>query len=379
MKQIIYTRMMQWKKQWLGIVCWSIIPLLIPICIVLGTSNVQDDAKIPIGIVMEENTSTANDFLDEVKSAPFIRVQQLDKTAALQQLEKHELDSVFIILDGYEEEIMRGNRNQLIEGYHSDLSFAYTPVKEMVVSIVQQDAGRYRAVKVIQDIGERYRVQEQWPVEDMIRKSQTIQKDENLLRSSFTYLGEADSMESGELVSWNVWGLWSIAALLATFFLFDWIIKERTSGVGPRFAFFRMSHRAYLIGNMFIYTIFLGWMNLLTMVVYHYVLHEALSIHLFIVLFTFQLTCIMTAFLLATCFKNAYAYFGLAFAITFMIAVISGAILPIDGITGGLPWLEKWNPVQSVMNGEIHYASFILLAIGIAIWYAGKERLHANS
>src|SRR5699024_11676472 len=134
-------------------------------------SYIKQDTKVTIGHEMEEETNQAMNLYQSIEESPLLRVEELNKTDALQKLEKHEIDSVFIIRDGYEDAIKSGKRNQLIQGYHSDLSFAYNPVKEMIASLVQQETGRSKAAYFIMDLSKEHSSNLSWTWDEIGRAS----------------------------------------------------------------------------------------------------------------------------------------------------------------------------------------------------------------
>src|SRR5690625_1744673 len=131
MIDILKTRLIYIKKQWLSLLFWLLLPIVATVMIIHVTNAIQSDTKVPVGIVLEEETDLAEEFLHSVKQSPLIRVYETTEKDALHRLKQHELDSVFIIHNGYEKQIRKGKRDRLITSYQSDLSFAYSPVKEI--------------------------------------------------------------------------------------------------------------------------------------------------------------------------------------------------------------------------------------------------------
>src|SRR5699024_12559666 len=67
-------------------------------------------------------------------------------------------------------------------------------------------------------------------------------------------------------------------SLLATCMLFDWVIKENHSTITARFAFGKVSFKKYLLQNALLYTGLLFLFDLCTMVLFHLLLNERMSI-----------------------------------------------------------------------------------------------------
>ncbi|WP_373893015.1 ABC transporter permease [Virgibacillus sp. CBA3643] len=376
---IFQTRLIHWKKQWTALLFWLLLPVIATSVIIHTSDVVQEESKIPIGIVMEEETPLAMDLLQSMKKTPLLRIYEPTQEDGLLQLERHELDSVFIIQEGYEEQVRSGSRNRLITGYQSDISFAYTPVREMIISYVQQDTARTKAANTVHGLSETYNSNQQWTWEEITEKSKEIETDENLLHTTFSFSGEDENRETDEhaVTVWNTWGLWAVFSVLSTLLLFDWVIKERRSSLISRFAFIRIPFKNYLLQNVFIYTVLLFAIDLAAALTFYLLHDEQVNLSFIGALFSFRFTLITGSFLLALLFQNLYLYYSVSFAITLIIAITSGAVIPVDGITDRIKWLEYMNPLAPFLSGNSANLSLFLFLFFILIWYLRRENSNA--
>ncbi|WP_106496961.1 ABC transporter permease [Lentibacillus sp. Marseille-P4043] len=373
MKPIIETRLIHWKKHWLSILFWLLIPIVATVGITKVTDTIKDDSKVPVGIVLENETDAALELLREIKATPFISVSQFDEANALYQLKKHELDSVFVIHDDFEQKIRNSNRNRLLTSYQSDLSFAYTPVKEMILSYVQQETGRSKAAYVVQELIGHYQSNKQWTWDEIVTKSKEIQEEENLLGTSFSF-GNTTTVPTDKMQTLNLWGLWAIFCLLATLLLFDWVITEQRANVLQRFAFTRYSWKNYLTGNFFLYTILFFITDLLSISLFYILFQEQISLWS---LLSFRIILNLVAFLLASQFKHPFIYYTFSFAITLFVAIFSGAILPTTGIVDKSAWIHMFNPIEPFLTGGVMNLSSLIIIILAIWWYVRKEKTDA--
>ncbi|HLQ72176.1 MAG TPA: ABC transporter permease [Bacillota bacterium] len=374
---VLQTRLLHLKKKWLSFLFWMVFPIVLTCIMIQGTNSIQQETKIPVGMVVEDDSDIAVSLIDSLDSSPLIRVKELNQQDALRQLEKHELDSVFIIPDGYKEQIRKGSRNRLVTGYASDLSMAYSPVKELLLSYVQQDTARSKAAYTIKQISESYNGGHNWTWDEIVEKSIAIQNGENLIHTAFSFFNATSPTNEANFQLWNTWGLWSIFALLATLLLFDWIIKETRSNVTHRFHFMRISLERYHVISLLFYVGLFIIIDAATMVIFHYFFREEISFSFLYSLIMYRSTISIGVFLLANMFKNVYVYYSLSFIITLVGAIISGAILPIEGITSLITWLQYIDPIQAFLMGEISYISLFLFLIWGMVWFAWKEKKHA--
>lgn len=377
MMNILQTRLIHWKKQWVSLLFWLLFPIISTLLVIQLTNVIQDDSKVPVGIVLQEDTQLATALYDAIKETPLIRIHDLQEQEALTQLERHQLDSVFIIHDGYEENIRKGRRNHLITSYSSNLSFAYTPVKEMIVSFVQQDTGRSKAAYTVRDLGKTYGADQSWKWENVVAKSIDIQKEEDLLRTTFSFLDESQATTEHEVIQFKTWGLWALFSLLSTLLLFDWLMKENRSSILPRFAFTRFSFKRYLLKNTLWYTVLLMLFDVIAMITFRIAIHEPISLKLIAAILSYRIMLNAGAFVLATCFKHLYLYYSVSFALVLSLAISSGAVIPIDGIVNKASWLEYLNPIYPFLQMKVANIWLLLFAIWITSWYVRKEKFDA--
>lgn len=377
MKEILQTRLMHWKKQSVHLLFWLAFPIIATILVITITSAIQDETKVPVGIVLEENTPTTEELYEAIKTNPLIRVYELSESEAINQLNKHELDSVFVIKNGYESKINRGTRNRLITGYYSNLSFAYMPVKEMVLSYVQQDAARSKAIFEINQLSEQYADQQLWSSDEIAAKSKQIESEQQLLHTNFSFIHNELGDSENEFSLLKTWNIWALFTLLSTFLLFDWSIKERNSSIKPRFSFMRVTFKNYLIKNFLLYLGLLFLFDIIAIFSFSYFLNEPITFTIFGVVLSYRLLICLGAFLLTLILNNLFLFYSSSFLMTLVITIGSGALVPIDGLIQRYPWLELLNPLHTFLS--MQYMSwwlfiFIILIIG---WYIRKEKNHA--
>ncbi|HLR79107.1 MAG TPA: ABC transporter permease [Bacillota bacterium] len=370
----ITTRLIHWKNQWPSLVFWMILPILMTWSVLYFANTLQENTNVPIGVVLEENTPLSMQLYESIETSPLVNVYERSEREALYELEKHQLDSVFIIHKGFEENIRKGNRNRLITSFRSDESVAYHPVKEMVISLAQEETSRSKAAHIVANLSEQMDSSIQWTWDDITKKSKEIQSGQQLLQTSFTFSQSMKPSTNEDLQFWSPWELWALFTILSTFLLFDWVIKERSSGVIHRFAFTRMSFQQYLIGNLFIYTIVLLLFDVVTVIIFDLIFQAPMAI---IPIVTYRLMVICGAFLLALTFRSTYLYTLAAFAITFFLTIISGIIVPLEGIASHYEWIDFFNPLQSFLANEATIGWLILFILIIAFWFVRKEFTYA--
>ncbi|MFZ3576348.1 ABC transporter permease [Virgibacillus sp. DJP39] len=376
MKNVVETRLLHLKKHWFSLLFWLLLPLIVTLAISTVLSNVQDDSRIPIGIVIENSNEPTIELLNEIATTTFVNVQQLSEKEALYQLRKHQLDSVFVIHNDFASQIRAGNRSHIITSYRTNQSLAYTPVKEMILSYVQQETGRSKAAYIIRELTESYQMESEWTWKQVIEKSKEIQEEESLLQTTFSFNG-GNSQTVENISIWNTLALWSIFSMLSTLLIFDWVVKENHSKVTLRFAFTTISLKGYLTRNLIFYSILLTIMDSVAMYVFELLQYVQLDSQIIIGVIYYRFILILGAFLLALLFKNSYKYYVSSFAIVLFCMISSGAILPMNGLLLRWPLLSTINPTTPIVSSEFinFWPGFLLITF--IIWIVRKERYYA--
>lgn len=379
LKMIVFTRLMRWKKEWKSLLGWLLLPIIATLLVMQSVGAWQEETKVPIALVVEEKSEMAARLVEDIASTDLLQIHFLQLDDALHKLEQHELDSVFVIREGYEDNILANRRNQLIEAYSSNRSFAYRAVVETITSFAQQDASRTKAAFVIKQLFKDYGMDNDWSYSEIIANSQKRQQSEALLQSSFSFYTQEDVVESQSGPLLTVWGVWTLFAILTTFFLFDWVIQDNRPTMRPRWHFTRLSFKQYAFGSFWIYTGLLTVLDVVTVFLFTNLYQETVTITGMISLFTFRLTINLIAFLTATVFNQPFMYYVSGMAISLILVVIGGAFVPLEGVARKWPWVEAFSPVTPLLAGKIPFIWLSSLLIWLSVWMWKGEKIRAGS
>jgi len=371
MKPLLQNRLLFLKKQAFSLLFWLVFPLLATCAVMQLAETAQEETKIPVGLAVEESSDLARTFTERLSSYALIDVRIMPAEQALRQLEQHQLDSVFVIPAGFEAEILSGSRHHLITGYRSDRSFAYAPVKEMVLSHVQKIAGRYKAAVTVEQLSEHLGQEQTWPAKEVIATADTIEKEQHLLSSHFSYAGNQPASKEGILL--NPWGIWAIFALLSAFFLFDWVVKEKRMPAFSRLNFMKIKPKAYLLGNGLIYVGITLVFDACSVIMLSNLYETAANVRLALTLFLYRLAISLIAFLAALAMHKLPAYYGAGAFLALCFGLFGGAA------TIGASWFDYLNPVRPVMDKEPSIWLPAVLVGVVIIWFFRKESSDASS
>ncbi|ENH96221.1 hypothetical protein J416_11977 [Gracilibacillus halophilus YIM-C55.5] len=367
MKAVIITRWLFIKRSMLSFFFWLLLPLVGALLLFAFVDVVEDDSYVPIGVIVEEETELANDLYQEMETSDFVAIRETEHDEAIRQLQQHELDSVFVIHQGYQEGIQTQQRTNLITSYQTNRSYAYTAVKEMIVSHIQEQGGRYQAVQVINQLSERYRGESLWSAEDVIQTSKQIQAEEQLIHASFQYASQAEKKDD-EGSRWEIWHIWALLAILSSLLTMDWLIKEKQSFVTQRFYFTKLSWHDYLLLNGFLYFVIWLVIDLVTYVIFSVGFDETMGV---VTLLSYRCMLTLLSFCVALVWKRLYVFY----AVSFLMACMCGLLLPVRDMHV-INWLH---PMAAFLDNQITIGWLLCSAGVILFWYGRRRRENAAS
>lgn len=368
MKSVISTRLIHLKYNWLHVLFWLLFPLLITFIINHLVLAVESDTKLPISVIQEENTEMSEALLESIKMTDYLRVVDLDKKEALNQLKKNELEAVFVIKSDYERQIKRGGRNKLVEAYESDLSLAFIPIAETLTSYIQQDAGRSKAFFELTDLNTKYNQETTIDLNDYIQMSKEKEASENLLETSLVYSDEKIKTTDQSFV--KPVSIWLISYVLSVFMLFDWIIKESSKPITNRFTFLKVNYKRYLLYNLFIYSFIIFITSFISL----FILNINLSL---LPLMTFQFSVNSIIFLIATRFRKTFTYYAFAIGSTLLIMVVSGLFIPVNQLLSNSMLFDLLNPFTLMLQNKSYFIGLMITILLLLIWSIRKEKSNA--
>ena len=378
MSGILYTRWLRVKKDWKSLILWLILPFLLTFLTTILVGIWSEDSKIPIGIVVEEESELSNQLIETLKGVSYLDVKLLNEREALNELEKHELDSVFVLNNRYEEMIIDGKRNGLVESYSSNRSYAHFAVKELITSFVQGDVSRMRAAYEVRDLYFEYGTNEEWNWEEIVEASMEMQSSQELLQTNFSYQNQSVEVTDDELLPvFNTWGIWAFFSLISTFFIFDWVIKENRPELHIRWFFTSTNFKKFASISFVFYTVIMFIVDGVTIYLLSKLLQQPFTIDLWISILFYKLAIHLFAFLFVNLFKQSLMYYVSSIGVTLVLTLLGGAIIPIDGLLKEWSWVENLSPITSLLHEEIPYGWLLVLMMLFCIWYWKGAKLRA--
>ena len=368
MKSALTYRLIWLKHEWPAFTFWLMSPFIGTYLFVLLQQTLVGELNVPVGLVIEDSSEKANQLVEQLRESDYIELHILSRTEALNQLEQHQLDSVFIIKARYEDHLNEGKK-RLIEGYASNQSYAYFAIEELVTSLVQQQATRAKLVNEVRTLLQDSEQMDLFDPEVIWQKSFMRQHEKDLIDLQVQTFEHGEIQNSkAPLLSPVV--IWSSLTLFATWFLFDWVLKERRQTLRVRWQLARESFAHYVIKQFCLFTVFFYLLDVLFFSLFLGKSDASFFVHLFIYRFIINgLACFV-----GHLFTSLHLYYCTGLIFIMFFTLFSGNTIPLDGLQAKVPWLLSMLPSYAFLQQQFPWALLVgMFSILILYWMRGHK------
>lgn len=368
MKSALSNRLIWLKREWPAFTFWLLSPFIGTYLFVLFQQTLIGELTIPVGIVLEDSSERANQLVEQLRKSDYLELHMLSKSVALNQLEQHQLDNVFIIKEGYENHLTEGKK-RLIEGYASNQSYAYFAVEELVTSLVQEQASRAKLVHEVKTLLQNSNRMDLFEPEVIWEKSVARQHKKDLINLQIQSFEHGEVKENKTPLLSPV-AIWSSLTLLSTWFLFDWVMKERRQTLRVRWQLARESFAHYVIKQLALFTSLFYIMDVLFFSFFLTINDASFFIHLLIYRFIINgLACFV-----AHLFTSLHLYYCSGLIFIAFVTLFSGNIIPLDGLLGKIPWLFSVLPSYAFLQQQVPWTLLVgMSSLLIFYWMRGNK------
>lgn len=363
MGRIMGARLIRMKREWKTLAIWLVLPLLLTMMTMYVIQDVTDDSRIPIAVVKEEETELVESFIENLRENELIRVEELSEARAMEQLERHEVDSVYVFHKGYEAQVMDEQIRRVISAYQSNMSFAYPVTSEIIYSLALQDASRAKAAAKVKRLYMEMDRIEDFDPEAVMATSKERQAASHLLSSEFSYYTKDSQQAQSTSFLIRSWGIWALFTMIITFFIFDWLLRENNPNMRARWLYTASSFQGYALVSVMMYTGLLLVLDGIALAVFSTVFKERLSISFVLSLFAFRIIINLLASVVALSSKQKIIYYAKAIVISLLLTLSGGAIIPIDGMMKHFPWIKWISPVHALLTERIAWSWLLILLV----------------
>lgn len=355
MTDMIKSRWILFKRHRLKLIFWLFIPLFVTLGVVYLASNVSEDFRVPVAVVDEANAEETDRIIKGLEESNYIRIDRFEsseKDDALRVLEQYQYDSVLVFGEDFEDKIKAGERRNMVETYYTDRSFAYSAVKELLASLIQESLNSHRITEQIQDLEMELFNETTIESETILQTKNQIDTDTNLVSQNFTFKGE-ETMEQRDSTI-DPWLVWAYVSLLTTVFIFDFVTRETKSDAQQRFVFLNYSFKAFMMTSFLAMLLVMYVIDLVTLLIIKAMFDQSISI---VSLLIYRTIVNIVVFIVAYYSRNKLSLYrnGLG-----LIGILLGLHIIMPFLNG----ISSFHPVIALVENN---KNFVMLFVTILV------------
>lgn len=216
--------------------------IIIPLLITIAAGYALRYEKlntIPLAVVDEDMSDSSRLLLDRLDEKEGISLTRTDRENAMEMLENYEAEQVYIISEGFEDSMLKGESEGLLEMYSSPSSYSEGFTREVVVAeairIIMTNTAADNVLQKYEELeiekGSGFR-------EEVTAYADTFWEPEPIFTIDYREIrgNETESVERVSMPAASASSTGLIIAFIMFFMLFSsgWLIEERTNGTIKR-------------------------------------------------------------------------------------------------------------------------------------------------
>lgn len=340
----------------------------------------QKELQVPIALVDEDQTEFSKTIIGRMNGQSKIHFHEVTSELAERMLLRNEVDSVFVIKKGFQENLLNENREQTIDVLVTPSSMAVGIVKELMASEVIRLTSNIKAsehvVKLFKVLDIQHDNQETlWDEAYLYTDRQW--EPEPLMTVQYQLLGEEINGKSKELTYSPFLGLWTFFTMLSCFLTSDWIVREKAIV----FSRIQSTYLGLIPYVLQISGIFLLFHVLQTIVCY--IIFTCLNIIqagfddlLMMIVFMFFSSAL--GVWIASCTKYMGNYYIASFLVVLFLGIAGGSFFPIHEFSNSLIEFPHIFPQDVLLyreNGAMKIQTLFIICVSVFLWVLAVRRL----
>lgn len=368
--------------------------LALPLTMILMSQLLQSSIHgegIPIAIVDQDQSEYSQLVVERVSQQPIVEIHRVDEATATRLVQQHEIEAAFVIREGFMEQMLQGQRKQVIEILQSPASLSTGMLQELFTSEVLRLGSNVQVANFVQEqYLDKKRIssdeavalwQEAWAHSDGYWEPEPLMsvryKELPALAPNREAAGEVeDPAQEGGIQAQRenvilLFGWLSALIMLLVIFLQQWIVEEKQNGVLQRVKGFSSKSSLYLLGHSIpIFTLVLldVWLTLL-FIDWHFSYSLFSTLDLLVLLLFYIFVCFTLGFCLASWVKTTAQLQGAGLTIVLLTSIFGGAFVALADWTKLFQLFSQWTAQGWLLKGvrDILYYSADSSVLGLSV------------
>lgn len=363
-------------KKPLQLLVFITFPVLLSVLIASFFQETAKQGAIPIAIVDQDQTNYSELIYNRMKERESIEMIEFDEASAMRALKRGEVDTVFIIKESFEQQLLADNREHVVELWSTPLSMATGIVKEMMASEITRLTSNIKAGNWVTGYFTKKKRLNDAQKEDLWLNAYNYTDEQwhpqPLMTVHYEKASEVATERVKTTASFNGYlGLWSFFTMLACFVLTEPLIRERKS-IFVRMRTMYKSVGSYLVQTGMAYFLILLFQAIISLTILKYLNLTVIDGNVLWNILFFLSFCITISIGLASHLTHIGLYYGAGMVLVFGTSLVSGVFFPISDLNENISIVSSYLPQTWLMSGEqnhlVVYFVFCFVIWGMSIW-----------
>lgn len=319
----------------------------------------HEDVAVPIALVDEDNTNFSKLVIDRLidEQSQRIDLKVMKRDGAERLFLKNDLDSVFVIKEGFQKKLLNGDEEELIDVWITESSIANGIFQEVLAGEIMRLSSSLMAADWVVQVFQQLKLIEAKNTALLWDEAYEFTKEQwepNPLMNVNRIMYEGDRVENrvvkkeSSLFSPYI-GLWSFFTMISMIGALDWIIREK-SIFFPRLKATKKSFAVYVmirIGATFLLYII---QSILIYFILTFFIKDEWRLSLMVRMFVFTFEAFIFTLFLTTLFSKLNSYYLNSLLIIFLLSLIGGSFFPIKELYSSLFFDISWIFPQTLLT-----------------------------
>ncbi|WP_175428381.1 ABC transporter permease [Bacillus solimangrovi] len=355
--------------------------LLTPIVLIIVINQFFEEGQkqvgIPIIVIDEDHTELSETIVHRLKNMEGnVRFVERNFEQAQKLLLQNEVDSVFVIKEGFHDSLITEQKKEMIEIWLSPYSLAYGIVREVIASEVMRYSSDVKAANDVIKYYDKHRVpyesdeqlwkdayeytEQQWIPKPLMTIN--YEQDEGLIQPDGTLL-EKDQ------VDFNL-KIWVFFTLFIIFLSCDWLVRERHLFSRIKVSYHGLSR--YVIQKSTVLFIVHSSQATLSFLLFY----KSRSLNEFLAMILFIILSLSIGVVIATFFGRKESYYIASLFIAILLLSSGSGNLPLSLEMNWMTDVLSWSPINVFIESFyslswLYHVWLLFLSVfflGIGLW-----------
>ncbi|TYR79752.1 ABC transporter permease [Priestia megaterium] len=306
--------------------------------------KVESDVKIPVAIADEDRSEFSKHVIKRLGGNERVEIIETTAEEGQRKLLKNEIDSLFIIHEGFMDSLLEEEYEETIELVKLPSSIASGVVREMVASEVTRLTSNVKAatqVEFLYNVKQLPAPKELW--KQAYKYTDNQWEPDPLMTINYVGSNQEASVASSDKLTVNRHvALWGFFTLFLSIMTMDWVLKERQT-IFIRMKTTQNGLMAYVHRSVAAYALFhviqtIGSFVLLSrlQIVSHWSIFVLMMLYLFF--------CISFSLWLASEMVHVGRYYIVGSLAVIGFSILGGTFFPLGELSASLSKISVWIP-----------------------------------